>query len=238
VFSLGCGQKDEPTESDYNDVALAVGSMVAGNGSDGEVGEMTDVIALSGGEMPDGMTASGDGTINGQRGTLTYSFAIDCKDAAGATQSECDETTDQAAVQVDWSGSIDWPRYDATVTRTGDWTLSNIQSGVAEFNGDGTFDVDSEFTSLDGNRTRTFQLAYAANYDGILIDVDTHVVQGGVASYSIAASRTASNRFRDVEAEFDMDAVVTFHGNGSATLELDRSRSYNIDLNSGAVTGL
>ena len=232
---VGCS-RGEPTEQDYDDVALAVGTMVAGSSSDGEVAEMADAIVMSQGDTPTGLTRSGSGDLQGTRGSLTYDFSVSCLDVTGAAQEQCDENTDMSRVVVDWSGQVDWPRYDATVNRTGDWMLSNIQSGVARFEGQGTFDISSEFLSLDGNRMRTFQLSYAADYDSILIDTATKAIQGGTASYEIAAQRTASNRFRDVDAEFDISATVTFASDGTAVLELDGNRSYNIELASGAVT--
>lgn len=237
IAAPGCAAKDEPTEQDYNDVAQALGSMVAGNGSEGEVAEMGTVLNISAGDMPEGLTLSGSGSVQGQRGSLDYSFSIDCLDANGDAQAQCDESTDSAAVAVDWSGAIDWATFDASVSRDGNWTLTDIQSGTAVFNGEGNFSFDSEFMSLDGQRTRTFSLDYAANYDDILIDVATHQLQGGTASYSISAARTGSNQFRDVEAEFDIDAVLTFNGDGSATLVLDGSHSYQLDLNNGIVIG-
>lgn len=238
VLGTAC-MTDDPTEQDYDDVARSVSVAISDGQGGGDVGSMSDSIALAGNSAPEGVTAMGDGSFQGERAGLTYSYSITCQDSPSGPATLCDaSTTDVARVVVAWAGSLDLPQYDASASRNGDWTLSDIQSGTAAFNGDGTFSFDSEFVSLDGNRTRTYQLDYAARYNDVLIDVATEAPVGGNAVFNVSADRTASNQFRDVEVSFDIEVDVTFNGNGTATLVLDGSRSYDLELASGVIVRL
>jgi hypothetical protein len=101
---------------------------------------------------------------------------------------------------------------------------------LAVFNGAGAFDLQSEFNSLDGNRMRTYLLDYDATYEDVAIDLNNLRAVGGNATFVVHAERTASNRFRDVEAEFDIVADVTFTENGPQIV-LDGDRYYDFQQN-------
>lgn len=227
---------DEPTEQDYDDVARGISVAISDGQGGGDTGSIAHALELAAAITPDGFDATAEGSYEGEHAGLNYSYAITCRDAEGGPAVACDpSTTDLARLVIDWDGTLALPQYTAAANRTGDWTLSGIQSGTAAFNGEGSFSFDSEFVSLDGNRMRTWQLDYAASYDDVLVDVATAQPLGGNAQFSVAARRTASNQFRDVEAEFDIDVDVTFNGDGTATLVLDGSRSYELVLASGVV---
>ena len=231
--AVGCNSG--PTDEDYDDVAASVGALTA-NDSGGDVGSMDDAVAASQGEAPEGMTMSGSGSLSGERGGLQYEYELTCSNEGGDVLAACDETTDTAHLTVAWSGELDLPRYQATVSRTGDWTLSDLQSDTVTLNGEGTFDVDSSFTALFRDETRTLRLSYDASYDAVQISKAQRQPVGGTASFAVHMERTRSRGARDVEAEFDIDAVVTFAQDGTAHLDLDGERSYVIHLADGTVT--
>lgn len=229
---VACGS-DEPTEEDYDDVATAVAPLVVGD--NGDTASMDDAFSASTGDLAPGLTRSGEGSVRGTRGGVSYSYDVSCLDAAGNVQASCSSETDTASVSVAWDGGFNTLRYDTSVSRTGSWTLTGITGATAVLDGEGTFEVDSEFQSLDGNRMRTYKLSYAAEYEGVLIDTATRQAAGGRAFFEIAADRTASNRFRDVEASFDIEADLTFNADGSATLILDGERTYELETNVSGV---
>ncbi|MEL6760744.1 MAG: hypothetical protein AAFP04_10115 [Myxococcota bacterium] len=229
---VACGS-DEPTAEDYDDVAAAVAPLVVGD--NGDTASMDDALSVSTGDLAPGLTRSGEGSVRGSRGGVSYSYDVSCLDGAGDAQTSCNSETDTASVNVAWDGDFNTLRYDTSLSRTGSWTLTGITGATAVLDGEGTFDVDSEFQSLDGNRRRTYMLSYAAEYEGVLIDTATRQAVGGRAFFEIAADRTASNRFRDVEASFDIEADVTFNDDGSATLILDGERIYELESNSSGV---
>lgn len=230
----GCQQQnDEPTQQDYNDVATNVGTLVAGSG--GELTSIKDSVGAALGEIPAGLSASGSGQLEGTRGGLRFSYEVTCTGADGASMAVCDETTDAASLIVDLSGNYDGDFLQFEISRTGEWHVSGLQSGVAVFTGEGTFDVSVAGQSLDGQSSGTFELAYAASYD---IDWDMaleQVIEGTIA-YDVHAERHANGQGGSSDAVFDISAEVILSSSDSARLVLDGSHSYDIDLDSGLVS--
>lgn len=237
LLAAGCLDRgdDEPTGEDYDDVAVAVAGLLADD-SGGDVTSMEDVTMLAEGEVPVVMTGDVDGTFTGLRGSLSYTYSLACFDAAGTEQAVCDETTDSAQASVAWSGTVDVPRYRADVSRTGSWTISGLQSATAVVDGSGTFSSDSEFTALYNPVATSMSLDYAATYRGVQIDTATRRIVGGSISYDIDAERTTQFGARTGERMITLDAVVTFNGDGTASLVLDGSRSYTVSLDDGSVS--
>lgn len=229
----GC-RADEPTEEDYDDVATAVGALVS-NESGGEVGSMDDGASVATGETPTGITSEGSGSYQGTRLGLHYSYQVTCKDVSGNAMSSCDGTTESANLVVDWGGSLDLARYDATIARTGDWTLSGLQSDVAQFDGHGTFDVETEFTSLFRDVQRSFLLDYDAQYDAVRWNRITKIPQAGSITYDVHAVRTKTRGSRESERELDLQVIVTFDESGTADISIDRERHYSLDVASGQI---
>lgn len=231
----GCGQKsDEPTQQDYNDVASSVGAMVAGGG--GELASIEDSVGTATGEIPFGFSSNGSGQIEGERGGLSFLYEVACTDADGVTMAACDSTTDSASLLVEWGGSYAGDFWQFEISRTGEWSVTGLQSDVAVFSGEGTFDVSSASQSLDGQRSRSFELSYAGSYD-ISWDIAEQRVIEGAITYDVHAERHADGPAAEADAVFDIDAEITFDGTGTARLVLDGSQSYDLNLTTGAVTG-
>lgn len=232
AFALACGQ--QPTPEEYDDIATGVAGLVSDNpGSETEA--ISDGMEAAHGEVPSGLSRSGMGSISGKRGTVDYSFEVTCQDAAGATLAPCDETTDSARLVLDVQGTIDTARYDAKLSRTGDWQIVGLTGETATLDGSGTFDVESEFMAIFRNETRTFVLDYDARYDAVQIRTADEVPVAGTIEYDVHAKQTKSRTFRDIEREIDVNAVVTFDGSGAAQLVLDGERRYSVDLKDGTV---
>jgi hypothetical protein len=223
-------------DSDLDDIAVAVGALV-GNEDGGEVGSMGDCEEIAAGEVPAGLTASGDGSFEGPRGGLTYAYTVTCEDESGSPLGACDATTDTARYTVAWSGEIDLPRigYWASVSRTGSWTLTGIQSAATTLGGSGSFEMESEFEAIYRPVTRNFALQYDAEYDEVVIG-PLGVVQSGEITYEVHAQRRREGRYGTTERELDVQVVVTFLGAGAATLVVDADRAYDLDLDTGEVT--
>jgi hypothetical protein len=232
LFGAACGE--EPSEEDYDDVATSVGALVSDN-SGGEAEAAEDAVVAASGAMPAGFTKSGAGTLTGRRGTVDYSFELDCRDAQGAQQIACDDATDSAHLVLHWTGDVDTARWDASIVRDGDWTLTAIQSGTAVLDGTGSFDVDSSFMALYRPVSSSLILAYDARYEGVQIRTSDRVILGGKAYYNIDAERSSERRGETKNGSFHIAAEVTFTGNGTADILLDDARRYTVDFENGTV---
>lgn len=237
VWLGGCEQ--QPTDEEYNDVAVAVGALVANN-SGGEVGSMSDCAALAQGQTPEGLTIETGGAVVGLRTGLEYAYGVTCLDSSGATQELCDATTDSAQLTVSWTGELDLSAlgavgYTYTIDRQGDWTLSGLQTGETELNGQGSFDVVSRYAALLGMVSEEFNLSYSASYNAVLID-DLGVLRGGQIVYDVQVHAESGTWISSSETDLSMQAVVTFDADGQATLEMDGHRGYDLDLLTGSVT--
>jgi hypothetical protein len=234
--SAACSRSgDEPSAEDYDDVALSVASTSAQDGG-GEAANLADSLALAASGTAPGMQPSGSGVFTGTRGQLTYTYDVTCRDAGGTALPSCTGgAAETADVHVEWQGSIDLPRYKATVQRSADWRLGGLSGATVTLDGTGSFALQSEFTALYRPVTRTLDLDYAATYQAVQIDRTARKPIGGSIAYEVTAHRTRSGSLRDVDATIEVDAVLSFSPAG-ATLTLDRQRTYQVDLQTGAVT--
>lgn len=237
VWIGGCEQ--QPSDEEYDDVAVAVGGLVANN-SGGEVGSMSDCAALAQGQMPAGMTVETGGAVVGLRTGLEYAYGVTCLDASGTTLELCDDTTDSAQLTVSWTGELDLSAlgavgYSYTIDRQGDWTLSGLQTGEAELNGQGSFDVVSRYAAFLGMISEEFSLDYAASYNAVRID-ELGVIRSGQIVYDVQVHAESGTWVSSSETDLSMQAIVTFDAEGQATLEMDGHRAYDLDLVTGSVT--
>jgi hypothetical protein len=235
TFTIGaCAQQSELSGEDYDDIAMGVGSLVATPGGGGEAGAMGDATTVASEGQAELIEGTGAVEIVVRAG-LSYEYRADCFDAAGAELAACGETTDSANVSVSWSGELDTPRYDASIVRVGEWSLTGLQSATATLTGAGSFEVDSEFQAMYRDVTRSMHLSYDAEYDSVQIDTETRQAVGGSIRYAVEGERFVQRGSVEKDIEFSVQAEVTFQADGSATLVLDGARSYAIDTETGLV---
>jgi hypothetical protein len=225
-----------PTREQYDDTAQAIASTTASSGGGGDVASMSDTVSISLGAMPAGFSLTGNGHFHGSRLGVDYDYAITCKNATGATNL-CGPATDQASVDVSWSGNLDTANVDAAVTRNGHWAVTGLQSDTATFNGDSTFSFDATLTSIfRPGVTATYSFDASASYDDIRIATQQRQVIGGTATFDLSAHHQVTGAgANNVDASFDVHAQITFHADRTADLVLDGSQHYSLNLSSGAV---
>jgi hypothetical protein len=235
ALTLGaCAQKDQQlTQEDYDDVATGVGALVAMPGGGGESAAFDDALTISTEGSLETGTGSGGIEIVVRAG-LSYEYSASCFSADGAAQESCDETTDSATITVDWSGELDTLSYDASVTRAGEWSISGLQGETASLTGSGSFEVSSEFQSLNRDVIRSMHFSYDASYD-LQLDTATHRAVGGTIRYAIDGERYVQRGSNERDLEFSVDAEISFAASGTATLVLDGAHSYTIDVATGLV---
>lgn len=230
---VGCSSSDTPTTDDYDDVAQALTAVTVSENEGGDTGAMADAASIAHGDGKLTLNVDATGKFSGNHLGLNYNYTAKCSDAAGAAQEACDRTSDKADIAVNWSGDLKLPRLTATVMREGNWQLSGLQSEQVTFAGDSDFALDAQMQSLFRSVTRTYKVSYTANYNSVVFDRDAHAFKSGTVTYTIDAERTATGTRRDSEAKFNIDGELTFNGDGTAKLTLDRNASYNVNLKTG-----
>jgi hypothetical protein len=247
-FSIAACASSPPTSpattQDYEDTAQTIAAATATSSGvgvgGGEVVAMADSVSLALGRLPLGFLRGGDGRFRGDHMGLAHAFTITCKDAAGATLTACGRTTDSATVEVSFSGDIKTPSFSASVDRQGSWTIAGLQSATATLNGSSSFSLDTSLTSVfHQGVTSTLTFDTTADYKDIAIAVADRQVTGGTVTLEVKAHRTVTGTpmgSHDVDKSFDVHAVLTFNGDGTATLVLDGMQTFTIDLRTGRVT--
>jgi len=225
-----------PTPEQYDDTAQAIASATAPSGGGGDVASMTDTVTISLGAMPSGFSLTGNGHFQGSRLGLDYDYAITCKNAAG-TVGLCGPTTDQASVDVSWSGNLDTANVDASVSRDGSWRVTGLQSDTATFSGDSSFTFDATLQSIfRPGVTATYTFDASAAYHNIYISTQQRQIIDGSATFDLAAHHQVTGAgANNVDASFDVHAEITFHADRTADLVLDGSQHYSLNLASGGV---
>lgn len=226
---------DQPTASDYDDVAQALGGLTATENGGGEVGTMRDAAAIASGDPADGLTLQASGGFSGSRLGLQYDYSVACSDAEGAALPDCGEATDKAEIQVAWSGELKSPRLEASVVRLGELTLTDVQSDTVSIEGESDLEIDARFESLFRDASRAYRLAYHAEYAGVKVQRSPARITEGRVSYALAVEREAESSRGDSSASFDIDAELVFGADG-ATLTLDGEHTYAVNQSTGRVT--
>jgi len=209
----------QPTEEDYADVAISIGSTTSHDG--GEVGAMRTAAVLARGERPAGLADGADGAVHGALFGLDYRYAITCRDPAGELVRACDRATGGADVDAAWSGTLDTPRLTLAIAHDARWQLSGMVGAITHVAGTGQLSYDTR----DG--ASAYHYAYDAAYQVV---IDDQRAIGGAIQFAITAEHTGSSPRR-----FAIAADVTFEPDDTAMLVLDGARRYRIMLATGAV---
>jgi hypothetical protein len=231
-----------PTEADYEDTAQAIASSTATAGRGGGIGggeilAMTDAVSIARGRLPLGFLRLGDGRCHGNRMGVEHTFTATCKDAAGTVQEQCDKTTDSATVELTLTGSFETSNVTASVDRQAAWTITGLQSETATFGGTSSLSLETTMTSVfHEGVTSSFTFDADASYDAIQIATEERDIIGGSASLDVTAHRVVTGTemgAKDVDRTFEIHAVITFNADQTATLVLDGTQTFTIDLDSG-----
>lgn len=227
--AIGCSSSNtsKPTASDYDDVAQSLSVVVTAQGSGGETGSIAASASLANGVTPANVSVNAQGTFDSASAGLNYQFSLKCTDAKGQANA-CGSATDDATADVTWTGNLTLPDLTASVERSGQYTLTGLQTGTATFNGAGSFTFDSQFTSLFRNAQVKNHLSFSSNYSNVTFDESAKHVTGGTIHYTIDATRDASSSSGTKDVNLAIDAEVAFQKDGSALITLDGTAQYKV----------
>ncbi len=223
LAAAACGSDDNVDKSDitdeeYDDVATSLASTTrpSNAGGSGEIGAMVDATVLARGGVLPGFTLGGTAWVGDKLG-MSYRYELDCEDSAGNDLPSCGP----AFLMID-------------LERSGAWSITGLNSNLATFDGSGHMEYDSRIERQNGD-VATYDLEYDADYSAIVVARDSSWPSSGEINYSLSIDRVSSTGSGDVERHFDLDAKIEFIADGHATLTIDGSRTYDLDMQTGAV---
>lgn len=230
----GGGDDDTPPDEaarDYDGVATAIGA----SASVGELSAMLDMVVISEGGLPAGVEYHGaDGQhfhhAAATRGGLTFQYLYHCNDDADVIVPTCDGTANHSHVSVSFTGSVAASKMTIdSVSLEGDWAVRDLQIDKPRVGGDGKA---SFVARIDDGVAATFDLSYDATLDRVRFAPGLSLPASGKIDLLISAERTRGSATRT----FAVAGSLSFAGTATATLTLDGTNQYSIDLATGIAT--
>ena len=221
---------DRGVEEDYDDLA----ETMAGALRTQELQAMVDGVdaAYGGGTLP-GFTSPQPGELTGQRGSISYDYMFHCEDE----QAHDNFTCGPASNHIHWMATVQGPvMIDALsfseYKLTTKWTIYEIDVNKPQVTG---YDHLLLVADLATDATK-FQLTVdGPTFDHVRLDPMPTLPFAGGVDYTITAKRTRPTANPSVRS-YTATATVTYTGPGAATLVLDGTHTYDIDMGTGAVS--
>ena len=228
-----CSANDASTtanQEDYEQIAQSL----SGNASVWAEPVTFSVFSeLATGLLPDGLSLDTSSRFSGNHGGMTYDGAITCVDLGSQVLVPCGPATSMANVTGTWTGQLQLPRLTISLTRTGTWTLSGLQTATVMVDGTSHTDLTSRFASASDQNHKQLVLASDAIYQAVTVDRASHLPVGGDIQYAITGERTHTTPGLDTTQPFSADATLTFRADHTATLVIDGDQQFAIDLETG-----
>ena len=217
VLLAACGT--ESIEEDNADTA----AMTIASTLQREVDAMRDAEQIVRGEMPAGFEAD-DGGVRGVRGGYDFRYTPACRDDMNRART-CDPSTDNASMDVMWSG---WTATDIGVSvtsRDGAWDFVDFTDAKLRIDGASHLEYASE---LDDVR---HDVSYDASYRRSVWFRGERWPRGGEIRYALGVERVRDGERR----AFETRAIARFAASGIATISIGE-REYTLSV-TGELTG-
>jgi hypothetical protein len=219
---------DRGVEQDYDDLAQTLAATVRVP----QLIAMQDGINLAYSDMLPGFTTVQPGEIQGTRDGVSYDYVFHCEDQMAQDNFTCGPASNHIHEYATIIGPFMIDQLSISeLTFTTRWTTREIYLNKPQVEGTARF-VMTAALSTTGTQ---FQLTIdGTNYDHVRLDPMPTLPFAGDITYAITAQRsraTATPSSRD----FTSAATITFAAGGQATIVLDGTHTYSIDMSSGAV---
>ena len=218
----------DETARDYDDLANVLGTSAVA----GELSAMVDMVVISHGGTPSGFAVSQQGhyTIaEGARGGVTFTYQYHCNDDADVILPSCSPSVNHSHIIPLMSGDMTGANMSMTsIVHDGNIAVRDINAGKPRVGGKGEMGFVAQLSDA------SFDLTYTSNFDRVRFDPNGVLPLSGKLDLTIAVQRDRGGATRS----FGVVAALAFDGDNTATLTLDATRSYDIDLTTGVATKL
>lgn len=192
---------------------------------------MLDLVVISHGGMPADITHLGsDGNhfhhAMGVRGGVTFDYLYHCNDNADVIVEACNSSVDHSHITVKLTGSTSGGMAMTGITSKGSWTVRDIDIVKPRVGGTSMFDFSATVNGA------SYVFALDTTLDRIRYEPTGVLPLSGKIDFVISANRTRADNQRD----FTAVASLVFAGSNTATLTIDDTKHYAIDLTTGTAT--
>ena len=218
---------DVALEQDYDDVATALASVVQ---IPADIA-IADGINMAYGIAPAGFTNTSTGVWSGTRDTIAYTYTYHCEDVGGGDTYTCGPGTDHIHWEVAANGTAAMSAFAMNEDKlTTHWHIRDIDENQPRVEDIGRFLITGRVLA-DNAR---LQLTIDATWTHVRFAPQPSLPFDGSIALTIAGhrSRPAST---PTDRDFTMTAAIAFTA-GPATITLDGTRTYSVDMATGAVT--
>jgi hypothetical protein len=215
VVLVGCGG-DGLSQHEYDDVAAIAASSIASPQRGGTLGGIEDALTIARGDLPKGFVLGSDGIVFGTRGELLYRYQVMCLQPMLAA---CDPPARSVIMRGWWDGTLSMSSFTGPVHRETVWMIDGLDTEMAVVTGSSTL-TSQRATFPDGD-------TYAVSdvQDQLMFaDMAGRFMRGGAVTATLTVDDT-----------FVVDVELGLDDGGTATLRLDGTHEYLVDLATGDV---
>jgi len=221
---------DGGVEQDYQDLATTIAGAMRAT----QLQAMTDGVNMAYNDSLPGFTELQPGELVGTRGSVRYDYMFHCEDQQANDNFTCGPDSDH----IHWMATIDGPVMIDTLSfpeykLTSHWVIREIYLNKPRVE-----DTDRLLLTADlANDGTRFQLTIDGTFTHVRLDPQPTVPLSGTIAYAITAKRTRSTANPAVRS-YTATANVTFAAGGQATIVLDGTHTYTVDMATGSVSRL
>lgn len=236
LFACAACSSGDDTTADHQDQIQVATTIAANSSLTAEPAAFSVITDLATGILPQGLSIDGTGRFTGEHNGLVIDGTITCQDLGTSTQTPCGPNTVNATIDGTWTATLDLPRVKAAITRSGQWTLTGLDTPTVTVNGSAHAVLASTFASASDQNHKQLTLITDANYQAVAVDRASATPIGGDIDYAITGQRVHATPGTNTTATFTADATLTFHPDHRATLVVaggDHRGSFEVDLDTG-----
>jgi hypothetical protein len=216
---------DRGVEQDYDDLAQTLSGIARAP----QLIAMQDGVNLAYNDALPGFVMVQPGEVAGTREAVSYDYLFHCEDQQANDNTSCGPASDHIHVDATNSGAMMLDHVAMSEMKlTTHWTIREIYLNKPQVEGTARFLVTA---SLSTTGTRFKLTVDGTSYDHVRLDPMPALPFAGTVTYAITAHReraTATPASRDYTAE----ATIAFAAAGQATITIDGTHSYTIDMSS------
>ncbi len=220
---------DRGVEQDYDDLATTLAAAIGST----QLQAMKDGIATAynGGTLP-GFTTVQPGELAATINGISYDYMFHCEDQQAHDNITCGPASDH----IHWMATISGPvtvgqEAFSEFRMTTHWTIHEIYLNKPQVEDADTLRLDTTLAS-DGTR---FQITTGGTFDHVRLDPQPTAPFAGGISYSLTVARTRQTA-TPAQRSYTATAAIAFTGPGLATITLDGTHVYDVDMSTGVVS--